>query len=154
WEAEVRQQRDEAETQWRRAESNFQSALAAVDKMLTRVSQEDQFLANEPRLELLRRKLLEDAVQFYQGFLQEKRTDPAVRRETASAYLRLGDLQKRLGQQAAAEEAYGNAIALFQALAADFPQRPIYRHLLAGCYINLGGSLLANTPRPKEAEDA
>jgi serine/threonine-protein kinase len=153
-EAEARRQKEEAETQWRRAEASFQSALAAVDQMLTRVSEKDEFLAHEPRTELLRLKLLEDALRFYQGFLKEKGTDPVVRWETASAYLRVGDIQKRLGRQAAAEEAYGAAIALFQALAAEFPRRPAYRHLLAGCYTNLGGSLLANTPRSKEAEGA
>jgi eukaryotic-like serine/threonine-protein kinase len=145
-EAEARQQKDEAE-------AHFRNALAAVKQMLVRVSEEDERLANEPRMELVRRNLLEDALRFYQGFLKERPGDPEVRWETASTYLRLGDLRKRLGQQTGAEEAYGAAIALFQGLAAEFPRQPAHRHELAGCHNNLG-SLLANTTRQEEAERA
>ena len=153
-EAEASRQKEEAEKQWRRAEANFQSALAAVDQMLTRTSEDDQFLVHEPRMELLRQKLLEDALRFYEGFLRERADDPVVRWETASSYLRVGDIRKRLGRQATAEEAYGAAIPLLEALAAEFPGRPEYRYKLAGCYINLGGSLLLNTARLEEAERA
>jgi serine/threonine-protein kinase len=152
-EAEARQQKEEAEKQGQRAEANFRSALAAVVQMLARVSEDDDRLANEPRMESVRRKLLEDALRFCQDLLKQKDTDPLARQETAAIYLHLGDLQKRLGQQDAAEKAYDAAILLFQALAAEFPQRPAYRYELAGCYTNRG-SLLVNTPRQKEAEEA
>jgi eukaryotic-like serine/threonine-protein kinase len=145
-EAEARQQKEEAE-------AHFRSALAAVKQMLVLVSEEDDRLAHEPRMELVRSKLLEDALRFYQGFLKERPGDPEVRWEMASTYLRIGDIRKRLGKQAAAEEAYRAAITLFQALAAEFPRQPGYRHGLAGCYTNLG-TLLANTPRQEEAEQA
>src|SRR5262249_14936764 len=71
----------EAENQGRRAEVNFKKALAAVEQMLTRISEEDYGLAHEPGAEVVRRKLLEDALRFYQGFLQEQGPEPAVRRE-------------------------------------------------------------------------
>jgi tetratricopeptide (TPR) repeat protein/tRNA A-37 threonylcarbamoyl transferase component Bud32 len=145
-EAEARQQRQEAEDQ-------FRNALSAVKQMLVRVSEEDDRLAHEPRMELVRRKLLEDALRFYQGFLKERPNDPEVRWEMASTYLRLADMQRRLGQHAAAEESYRAAIALFQALAGEFPKEPGYRYGLAGCYTNLG-NLLANSPRQQEAERA
>jgi tetratricopeptide (TPR) repeat protein len=152
-EAEAVRQKDEAEKQWRRAEDNFQSTLAAVVQMLARVSEDDNRLAHEPRMELVRRKLLEDALRFCQALLKQKGTDLLVRGETAAIYLHMGDIQKRLGRQAAAEEAYGAAIALYQDLAAEFPERPAYRFELAGCYTNLG-SLLLDTPRLTEAEGA
>jgi serine/threonine-protein kinase len=145
-EEEARQQKDEAE-------AHFRSALAAVKQMLVRVSEEDELLAHEPRMELVRLKLLEDALRFYQGFLKERPGDEEVRWETASTYLRLGDTRRRLGQQAAAEEGYAAAIPLFRGLAADFPGQPSHRYGLAGCYTNLG-NLLANTPRQGEAERA
>jgi serine/threonine-protein kinase len=145
---EVQQEKKKAEKQWQRAEAHFQSALAAVEKMLARVSEEH--LADEPRMELVRRRLLQDALRFYQRFLQEKGNDPEVRWQTASTYLRIGDIQKRLGQHPAAEQAYRAAIPLFQGLAAEFPKLPDYRHALAGCYTNLG-TLLVQTPRQKEA---
>jgi tetratricopeptide (TPR) repeat protein len=145
-ETEARQQKDEAE-------AHFRSALAAVKQMLVRVSEQDDRLAHEPRMELVRRNLLEDALRFYQGFLKERPGDPEVRWETASTYLRVGDICKRLGQQATAEEAYHAAIVLFRGLADEFPGQPAYRRDLAGCYTNLG-SLLANTPRQQDAERA
>jgi tetratricopeptide (TPR) repeat protein len=142
----------EAEKQGHRAEVNFQKALAAVEAMLTRLSADD-VLPNTPGMELVRHKLLEDALRFHQGFLQEEGTDPRVRRETAATYGRIGDLQKRLGNQAAAEEAYHAEMVLFQGLVDEFPQRPDYRFGLAGCYTNLG-TLLVHVSRQEEAERA
>jgi tetratricopeptide (TPR) repeat protein len=150
-EKEARQQKAEAEKQWRRAETNFQAALSAFEVLLARVS--EVRLADEPRMELVRRQLLEDALRFFQKVLKQNSTDPLLRVEMAYTYLRVGDIQKELGQQAAAEEAYNAAIPLFRALAAEFPQRHVYRHHLAGCYNNRGG-LWINTPRRKEAEGA
>src|SRR5262249_38589216 len=46
----------EAERQGGRAEENFQIALAAVEQMLTRVSEHSDRLAHEPGMELVRRK--------------------------------------------------------------------------------------------------
>jgi serine/threonine-protein kinase len=149
-EAEALKQKDKAEAQWERAEANFKSALAAVVQLLARVK--DDSLAHEPRMELLRRRLVEDALQFCQDFLKQKGDAPAVRHETAIIYRHMGDIQKQLGVHAAAEEAYGAAVRLFEGLADEFPQRPAYRHELVACYSNLG-SLLADTPRRKEAED-
>ena len=143
----------EAEKQGGRAEENFQIALAAVEQMLTRVSDDSDRLAHEPGMELVRRKLLEDALRFYKSLLKEKETDPVVRRETATTYLRIGDLQDRLGQQAAADEAYRAGMVLFQALADEFPQQPTYRRRLAACYGKLG-TLLVDTPNLHEAERA
>jgi tetratricopeptide (TPR) repeat protein len=152
-EAEALQQTGETEKQRQRAEANFRQALAAVVQMLARVSEDDDQLAHEPRMELVRHKLLEDALRFCQDLLKQKAADPLVRQETAAIHLHMGDLQRRLGKQAAAEESYKAAIQLFQALAAEFPKRPGYRHELAGSFTNLG-NLLVNTPRQKEAEGA
>jgi serine/threonine-protein kinase len=148
---EAQHQKNEVEKQWRRADANFQKALAAVKQMLTRVSEDEAALAHEPRMELVRRKLLHDALALYQGFLKERGSDPVVRWETASTYLLVGDIQKQLGQEAAAEDAYNAAIRLFRALVAELPQRPAYRYELAGCYTNLATLRLASH-RVREAE--
>src|SRR5207302_11398005 len=73
-----------AESERARADGNLQKARDAVDQMLTEVGQKQ--LAKVPQMEPVRRALLEKALQFYQGFLQEKSGDPAVMRETAWAY--------------------------------------------------------------------
>jgi serine/threonine protein kinase len=72
------------------AETNFQKALAAVDEMLTQVGQES--LANIPQMEPVRRALLEKALLFYQGFLQERSDESNVRLETGRAYRRVTDI--------------------------------------------------------------
>jgi len=133
------------------AEAHFRSALAAVQQMLVRVSEEDDRLAHEPRMELVRSKLLEDALRFYQGLLKQRPDSPEVRREIANTLIRVGDNRKRLGQQSASEEAYNKAIEVFHSLSDEFPKEPNHRHDLAGCYTNLG-NLLANTTRIDEAE--
>jgi serine/threonine-protein kinase len=152
-EAEAVRQQGEAQKQWRRAEVNFRKALAAVEQLLLRVSVEGKRLAHEPRMELLRRALLRDALRFYQAFLNERGEDPGVRLETATAYFRVADIQKELGQAGAAEEAYGAAAKLLQGLVDEFPREPRYRYDLAGVHNNLGG-LLMDRQRPDEAERA
>jgi tetratricopeptide (TPR) repeat protein len=152
-EAEARRQQEEAERQGKRAEANSHKALDAVVQMLARVSEDDDRLAHEPRMQRVRQNLLQDALRFCKDLLRQKDTDPPARQETAAIYLHMGDMQRRLGQAAAAEEAYSAAIQLYRALAAEFPQRPAYRFELAGCYTNLG-NLLADTPRRGESDGA
>src|SRR5262249_30288298 len=105
-----------AQRQRDRAEENFQKAMQAVDLMLTRVSEDRDRLRYEPGMEPVRRQLLQDALAFYQGFLQEKSDDPAVRRGTVDAYARLGIIQEMLDENAAAEQAFGRAIVLLREL--------------------------------------
>jgi serine/threonine protein kinase len=133
------------------AERNFRRARRAVDEMLTEVAQEH--LAAEPRAEGKRRVLLEKALGFYQEFLREKRDDPAVRKETALAARRVGDIQRLLGRFDPALDAYHRAADLLGPLAADFPGEPVYAEALADCH-NFRGEALRQTGRPREAADA
>jgi tetratricopeptide (TPR) repeat protein len=122
----------EAERERRRAEladRNFVEARQAVDEMLTRVGDRD--LANEPRLERVRRDLLIKALTLYQGFAKEQDADPEVRRETARAYRRVGDIQYLLGDFPAAAKAYQSSQDLFEQLADQFKAKPEYRQELA-----------------------
>jgi serine/threonine protein kinase len=140
---------DRARHEYDRAEANFRKARDAVDKMLTQVGAVR--LSHVPMMEPVRRALLEDALTFYQEFLQERGSDPKVRQETGRAYWRVGDIHRFLGQQDRSEAAYRQAIALQQELVDDFPAEPVYRQELAGSYNNLG-ILLQTTGRPQEAE--
>jgi serine/threonine-protein kinase len=130
------------------AERNFRRALSAVDQMLTEVAEEQ--LAWEPRMEEKRRALLQQALRFYQEFLNEKSTDPALRKETGLAYKRMGDVSRLLEQYDQALNAYGEATALLGQLADDFPARPEYRQELATCH-NFQGEVLRQASRPREA---
>jgi serine/threonine-protein kinase len=110
----------EADAQRVRAEAYYDKALEVVDRLLTRVGQER--LAKVPGFEEERRKLLEDALEFYKGFLQEKdNPDPRVRRETAHAYHRAGTLRRLLGRLDEAEASFQEALALERPLVEEVP---------------------------------
>src|SRR5262249_18547524 len=78
----VPQERDEGDRQRAEAEKNFQQARQAVDQYFPRLSEEKLF--REPGFQPLRRKLLEDALRYYQGFLRQKAGDPGLRADLAS----------------------------------------------------------------------
>jgi eukaryotic-like serine/threonine-protein kinase len=121
-------QRQLAEKEKARAEDNLKQARLAVDKLLTRVAAD---LEHKPHMEQIRRALLVDALQFYEGFLAQKPTDAPMRHETARAYLRVGDIQQMLGHGPGAEAAMRQAVALLKKLADEFPGVPVYREDLA-----------------------
>jgi serine/threonine-protein kinase len=147
---QARQQREETRVQSERAEANFRSARDAVERMLTRVAEGP--LARMPQAHEVRRKLLEDALEFYLRFLEQQGADPEVRREAARAYRRVADIRWRLGQHAQALDAYGKAADLQQQLAQ--PGAPAaYRLDLIDTWTNRA-HLLAADARPKEAEAA
>src|SRR5262249_37616246 len=105
--AEAEAQRGRAEQQQALAEEHFRQACAAVDSLLARVGHER--LAHEPRMEQIRRELLQKASAFYEGFLRERGDDPGVRWQTARTQKNLGDIQEMLGDSGAAEQRYRGA---------------------------------------------
>jgi len=107
-----------------------------VDQMLTRVAQER--LYNVPQMEPVRKALLEDALKFYQHFLQQKGTDPDVRLGTGQAMWRVGNISNELGHYVRSEAAYRESIALLDKLVAEFPAEPTYRAALADSFHDLG----------------
>jgi serine/threonine protein kinase len=141
--------RREAEDERGRAELNFQKARDAVDEMLTDVG--EQKLARIPQMEPVRRALLEKALKFYQGFLQEKSDDPAVVRETGRAYGRRGVIYQMLGQHPQAEDSLKQGLALQEELVARFPKEIAYRQDVAASYDALG-NLYRLSSRPTDAE--
>jgi eukaryotic-like serine/threonine-protein kinase len=143
------ERRIEAEREHARAEKNFQQALAAVDVMLTRVG--EKRLAHEPRMERLRRDVLEQALHFYQGFLNAAEKDPTVRSETARAYRRVGDIEDMLGDYPTSEKSYRSAIKLLQELAVKTPDDADLRAELAAAENQLG-IVLEATGQSREAQ--
>jgi tetratricopeptide (TPR) repeat protein len=111
----------QASHQRNRAEANFQMARDAVDEM-TRVAEEQ--LAGDTGA---RRELLEKAHVFYAGFVEQNGDDPSVLEEVGMAYKHLGEVCWSLGQHKQAEQAFRNAIDIFEELAHDFPNVARYR---------------------------
>jgi tetratricopeptide (TPR) repeat protein len=141
----------EAVRQRERAEANFQMALRAVEQMLVEVGEEQ--LAYEPRMEKKRRALLARALAFYQVFLQERATDPAVRTKAGQAYKQMADILRLLGQHEKALRAYRQSIVLLAALVEEFPNQPGYQQALADAY-NWRGEIFRATDRFSEARRA
>jgi serine/threonine protein kinase len=129
---------EEAEKERKRAETNFNRTREAVDRFFTRAAVE---MENKPHMERVRRALLEDALKFYQGFLEEKSADPIIRHETALAYVRVAQAQDWLGNTAQAEAPARSAIALFKQLSTEHSDNKEYRQDLAEAHDALADSL-------------
>jgi tetratricopeptide (TPR) repeat protein/tRNA A-37 threonylcarbamoyl transferase component Bud32 len=139
----------EREWEGQRAEANFQRTLQALDRLVTWVG--DQHLTHVPRMEPVRRQVLEDALKFYQQFLEDQDPAPRVRREVGRAYERGGRIYSMLRRHAEAGAVYRRGAALLEELAADFPAVPEYRAELAHILIDLG-TLLKEAGQLPEAE--
>src|SRR5262249_55918735 len=126
---EAQANEEEAHLQQKRAEVNFAKARQAVDKLLTRVV--EGRLAPLRNMESVRLQSLQDALTFYQDFLQEKKPDPEIRQEAARAYRRIADVKRLLKNYKDGEKAYQAAISLDDDLVKEFPSTAAYRQDLA-----------------------
>jgi tetratricopeptide (TPR) repeat protein len=142
WYVQVRQERD-------RARHSFQVARQAIDDLYVKMASEQLF--DEPQLDPLCQELLEKARRLYEELAQQHAEDPDVRRDTALAWFRLGDIHRRLDQHKAAEAAYGEAIVRQEGLCRDYAQEPRYPQDLANSH-NWLGELLRERNRLAEAE--
>jgi tetratricopeptide (TPR) repeat protein len=121
----LKHERDLAEKRRLEAVANLQKAREAVDRMLTRVSQER--LRGIPQVEPVQRALLEDALEFYRGFARDAHDDPEILVEASRAYRRLGSTYESFGRQKEAETCLREALSLQEKLAAAFPTIATYR---------------------------
>ncbi|MEZ6073501.1 MAG: tetratricopeptide repeat protein [Pirellulales bacterium] len=129
---------EEADRQRQIVEENLRQSRKAVDRLFTQTAEE---LRDVPHMEQIRRKLLEGALEFYQGFLHQKSDDPAIRLDTASAYRRVGETNQSLGRTDEAIEAFRNATRLLEDLQNDFQANESYREAVAASQFNLGSTL-------------
>lgn len=115
--AALDEQRQRAEAAQGRAEANFAKLQQAVDTMLTKVG--DESLRDIPRMEVVRRELLQEALRFYQGFLAEHPDDPVLRVEAARVRLRMAEIMGSLGDHAQAGRQIAEAADVLRAAGAD-----------------------------------
>jgi tetratricopeptide (TPR) repeat protein len=149
---EAEQRKHEALAQRDLVLKYFTKAEDAVQQMLTEVSEGDQLLRNEPHFELVRKRLLEKALNYYQEFLKEKSDDPAVKLATAAAYRRVGSIYSELGNKAEAEQAFRTSLEMLRELHAADSNNAAYQKALASSCLRLGG-LLRGAKKWAEAED-
>jgi eukaryotic-like serine/threonine-protein kinase len=142
--------RSEAERLRAEAEANFAKARAAVDELLTRVSESQ--LLNVPGLQPLRSELLRSALTYYEDFVRQRADDPTLKAGLAAAQLRLAVIQRELGAEAQSEETLRKAMALHEAALRDRPDDPRLRAGMARCCAQLG-TLGLDPVRPRMAPD-
>lgn len=176
-ETKERQQRKIAEGKAEEAKRNFLKAREAVKLILTMLPDygDDGFVlliySNSDDVEFVqgtfgttystmgqdvKKQLIEKAIQYYEGFLEEDGLDPELRLEVATAYLyRAAITEQRGGKDAGknepAEAAYRHSLAILTKLSEEAPRRPEVRRLLARGSERLA-YLLTKTPRTGEAD--
>jgi tetratricopeptide (TPR) repeat protein len=149
--------REAAARQEHRADANWRKAFEALDRVCLRVA-EDR-LPRQARPTPADRALVSQLLAFYEDFVRENGSDPAVRYEAARACLRVGDLCQRLDRPSEAAQAYRQAVARSRALADEFPDDPRYRRALAGglaqcAAIDVLGVIAERPGRYVDAENA
>ncbi len=117
------------------AQDNYRLARKAVDDYDTNVS--ESVLLNEPGMQPLRKKLLDDAQKFYVEFVRKYKDDPTVKGE-------LGRAKYRLGQIVGDIENEQKAIVLLQEAADIFAvDKSVDQSEVARCYHHLGRLYMA-----------
>jgi eukaryotic-like serine/threonine-protein kinase len=134
-----------------RAEASFRMARDAVDRLFIQVSDSPKLKTKS--MEKFRRELLQNAKEFYERFIREQFDTPGVRYDLGLAYQRLVQINRELGDFAAAEESSSKATALLSALATAQPDVPEYQRELAANYFALG-LVYFDTARWEQAEGA
>ncbi len=132
----LKRKRDRSETRRLEAVANLRTAREAVDRMLTRVSQER--LRDIPQVDQVRLGLLQDASEFYRDLTRQAHDDPEILFEASQAHRRLGDLYHDMGHGDEAHSRYQEALAIQQKLAGDFPDAALYRREQARTLRKLG----------------
>ena len=123
---EAEQQKAVAEQQRQIADDNYRLALDAVDTYLTEVS-ENQLL-NAPAMQPLRHELLQQALDFYRQFADQRGADDqSSLNDLASAYERIARITEEIGSVQEAIEALENALVLRDRLALDGAPEQISR---------------------------
>src|SRR5262249_36386232 len=106
-----------ADEESQRAQGNLQVALKALDGIYLQVAEER--LPRDPERKKEDTEVLKKALEFYQQFAQQNSADAPVGREVGRAYRRVGDIQRFVGEHAAAQDAYLAAISRIAELGTD-----------------------------------
>jgi tetratricopeptide (TPR) repeat protein/tRNA A-37 threonylcarbamoyl transferase component Bud32 len=140
-----------AETERQRAEQHFAQALETVNRMSRTIGVQRDPPGN---LELEKKALAEEALNFYLQLLHEKEADPDLRFKTAQAYSAVASARDQLGDLSGSEDSQRKAIDLLSGLTREFPADRTYRSLLAVAKNYLGAFLRSDFSRHQEAEES
>jgi tetratricopeptide (TPR) repeat protein len=130
--------------QWRRAEErrrqrDAESLLQArqlVDNFYTKVSQNK--LWGKPGLRPLRKELLETALEYYKGFIEQRSDDLDLQAELADAHFRVAFITGEIGSKEKALAEYHQARQILEKLVRANPDTTTSQRTLATTYSNSG----------------
>jgi eukaryotic-like serine/threonine-protein kinase len=133
-----RARRREADVR-KEAQANFNLATKAVDDYLTSVSENTLFkLQDSVDIRRLRQELLNSALKYYKGFVNQRSQDPVLRRQLADAYFRVGEITQEVDSPDQAIKAYREAQAIWEPLLAAHPGDQELEGHLAESYLAVG----------------
>ena len=118
------------------SESRLQQALAVVDELFTRVSEDE--LLNEPGMQPLRKDLLEKALKHYKYFLEESGGQENIRDEVAAAHFRVGVILQTMGDLSEAENELLLARTILEQLLSEHADNSPRMKSLADAFNALG----------------
>jgi tetratricopeptide (TPR) repeat protein len=147
---EAETQQRVAEEQSRRAREGFEIALRAVDEMY---AETDRWYSHLPRAEPVEIEFFEKALAIYKQFAHGAADDPRLQLKTAAAHLRIGEIQRRLGRFADAEDHWEQAHVVLERMPAEAKQSASYRFALSEYHQGLG-RFLHEAGRLREAARA
>jgi serine/threonine-protein kinase len=115
-----------AEAQRQRAETNFREAYWAVEGLLRPYDMDPSL--RRLTLPELRHFQTETALLFLARFREDPSEEPDRRLQKGAAYVHTGRVYQVLGDRGKAQEAFLQAIAVFDRLVQEFPGNPTYRN--------------------------
>ncbi|TWT48985.1 protein kinase domain-containing protein [Botrimarina hoheduenensis] len=95
-----------------RAEDSLKVARGTVDRFLTRVSEEE--LMDLPGMQPLRKRLLEDALEFYRSLLDGNEQSGVLDESLADAYQNVGSIEGMIGQKRDALKYYTRSLEYWE----------------------------------------
>lgn len=114
------------------------------------VTEEESFAGDH--VQPLRKRLLADALNYYENLLDDDSDEGQVRHDLANAILRVGRIHHVSGSRAEAISAFEQALAAFAELAAKHPQESQYQRDLALCQRSLAELKTQSGDLPGAAE--
>jgi serine/threonine-protein kinase len=138
-------ERERAEAHRREAEENFKQAHEIVDRICMRLS-EDR-LSNFPGLQPIRKEMLEIGLKYYQGFVEKRGDDPALKADLARAHFHVAFVTNLVGSRADALASYAQARKTYEELLEADPANAGYREMLAKTCINAGAIMEGTSDR-------
>jgi serine/threonine protein kinase/tetratricopeptide (TPR) repeat protein len=145
------EQRAAAQAAANRADANADMAWDAADDTYTQVA--EKWLAYQPHLEPVQLEFLLKARDFYVRYASANGTNPRVRHQIATAYLRVGAIQQKLGDREKALDAFQMSRQLQQELVEEFPDESVHRKNLA-MSLNQMGVLYLSLQQLEKADEA